>query len=297
MDKTPAKPQIVSARKEALITVIQDVQYAVLDGTFCVFKQTTLSRQESGAETSFENCKPNWSIQGFAELKSIERFLEGGSSSIGKLGDLTYQPPHILQMARERGFVAAAQASEQASELVFDLFEKDELDRAGITRWDVRSHMLFDRFGEVLPTGVLFDYMHGNLRDGAYDLEKVVKLLSGREGVINSWQDWGSTSHLIPGRRGVTQLAGEKLAIEAVPHYNSEYGCRAGVSFIFQPTLEEMRAMWAKMKELNKDFPSTAGHHAIFELDLLGLRKGGAAKYENYWETDSSSCSGDGKED
>lgn len=277
MDKTPAKPQIVSARKEALITVIQDVQYAVLDGTFCVFKHTTLSRQESGAETSFENCKPNWSIQGFAELKSIERFLEGGSSSIGKLGDLTYQPPHILQMARERGFVAAAQASEQPSELVFDLFEKDELDLAGITRWDARSHMLFDRFGEVLPTGVFFDYMHGNLRDGAYDLEKVVKLLSGREGVI--------------------PLAGEKLAIEAVPHYNSEYGCRAGVSFIFQPTLEEMRAMWAKMKELNKAFPSTAGHLAIFELDLLGLRKGGAAKYGNYWETDSSSCSGDDKED
>lgn len=277
MDKTPAKPQIASARKEALITVIQDVQYAVLDGTFCVFKHTTLSRQESGAETSFENCKPNWSIQGFAELKSIERFLEGGSSSIGKLGDLTYQPPYILQMARERGFVAAAQASEQASELVFDLFEKDELDLAGITRWDVRSHMLFDRFGEVLPTGVFFDYMHGNLRDGAYALEKVVKLLSGRRGVI--------------------PLAGEKLAIEAVPHYNSEYGCRAHVSFIFQPTLEEMRAMWAKMKELNKAFPSTAGHLAIFELDLLGLRKGGAAKYENYWETDSSSCSGDDKED
>lgn len=277
MDKTPAKPQIVSARKEALITVIQDVRYAVLDGTFCVFKHTTLSRQEAGAETSFENCKPNLSIQGFAELKSIERFLEGGSSSIGKLGDLTYQPPHILQMARERGFVAAGQAGEQASELVFDLFEKDELDLAGVTRWDFSSHMLFDRFGEVLPTGVLFDYMHGNLRDGAYDLEKVVKLLSGREGVI--------------------PFEGKKLTIEAVPHYNRYYGCRSHVSFIFQPTLKEMRAMWAKMKELDKDFPSTAGHHAIFELDLLGLRKGGAAKYENYWETDSSSCSGDDKED
>jgi hypothetical protein len=289
MAKTNAAPQIVSARKEATVTILQEVQYAVLEGTLCVYKHITASRQNSGAKKTFESLLPNRTIQGFAELKSIESFLKGQTPYISELVDFLYVDQSLLKIAQEKGYAAAANAFAEISKdnRQFSLFEKGELDLAGIVKWDFRTRMLYDRFGEVLPTAVFFNYMNGNLRNGAYDLEKVVKILSKRKG--------------IQALQGERKLEVEKLCIDEVPYYNRRGACSAQVQFIFQPTVREMRAMWAKMQELNKRTPSIGEHLAIFELDLLGLRKGGAAKYQDYWESDSTpdteSCDDGGEDD
>lgn len=276
MAKTQAAPQIVSAHKKATVTILQEVQYAVLEDTFCVYKHTTTSSQNSGANKPFESVLPKRTVQGFAELKSIQSFLKGRAPHISKLGNLLYNDPSLLKMAQEKGYVVAERAFVETykDNQEFDLFEKGELDLAGIARWDASSRMLFDRFGEVLPTAVFFNYMNGNLRHGAYDLQKVIEILSKRKG--------------IQALRGERPSEVEELCIDEVPYYNRSRGCAAQVQFFFQPTLKEMRALWAKMQELNKRYPSNAVHRAIFELDLLGLRKGDAAKYQDYAGCDSN---------
>lgn len=263
---TRKPPQIQHARKEALLRVTQDLQYAVLEDDLCVYKHTTSSNQESGPKGAFKSYRAPNSVQGLARRKSIESFLKGRASHVTPVKDLLYSSPDVLKVAQERGYMAAAEAFGTARDDVFDLFEQGQLDLNGFARWDTGGHMLFDRFGEVLPVAVFFDYMNGNLRDGAYDLEKVIKVLSKRKGIVTP--------------------TGEPLRIEEVPSYNRSRGCYRHVQFIFQPTVQEMRLMWPKMRELNKNFPSVPKHQAIFELDLLGLRKRAAAKFAEYWMSD-----------
>lgn len=142
-----------------------------------------------------------------------------------------------------------------------------------MVRIDYASHMMFDDEGNILPTGLVYDYMHGNMRNGAYDLEKVLALLQGK-------------SH-------VSSYNKKPLAVEPVPYYNVSSGCSRSLACVLAPTQEQMTAIWERAKLLNPRAPSVALHEAAFDLDIWGFRAAGAALFSEYYATGSS----DGEED
>lgn len=138
-----------------------------------------------------------------------------------------------------------------------------------LVRLDYSSHMLFDPEAGVLPVGIHYDYMTGMMSNGSYDLNKVRDLLKQNEQVHSG---------------NVDSLGVEKpIEIEPVPYYNTASNCSTGIGFWFAPTQAQMKTIWEKAKTLNSKCPSCELHRAVFELDMLGLRKQGAALFDFYY--------------
>ena len=195
-------------------------------------------------------------------LANLKNFLAGNLYKAERLHPVS--AAH-LEDARTKGYVRAIEmhANELGNEpsLCFDRLQAGETLR--MVRLDYASHMLFDDEGNVLPTGLYYDYMHGNMRNGAYDLKKVVA-------VLNTLSD--------------VYVGNEKeLCVEPVPYYNVSPGCTTCVSFVYGPTQEQMTALWKKAQSMDAVYPSTVLHKAVFDLDLLGFRATGAALGDAYY--------------
>lgn len=151
-----------------------------------------------------------------------------------------------------------------------------------IVSLDSGSHMIFDRNGQPLPVGVPFDYIsHGGITDGRYDLDKLAKhLLSRSDILIYNPQGWRRDD--LDYKKSAKTVAD---AIVDIPYYNSEPGCTKTIYFIWQPTQADYLRMWTLSQKLNRKYPSTAHHQAIFDLDLLGVRAAGIAYFDNYHES------------
>jgi hypothetical protein len=63
-----------------------------------------------------------------------------------------------------------------------------------------------------------------------------------------------------------------------VPHYNLDSGSTKFIPFTFTPTAEEAVSMQQAMAAHKLTCP----HHAIFHLDVLGLRAAGCAHTKSY---------------
>lgn len=196
-----------------------------------------------------------------------------------KTEDLRPVSADFLESARTKGYVRAieihAKEFEKDKPTCFELLEAEE--PVHMVHFDYGSHMLFDDEGKVLPTGLYYDYINGNMRNGSYDLAKTIDVLSKLPDV-----------HV---------EGGKALAIQSVPHYNVSRGCSAFLSLIYGPTQEQMDAIWKKAQTLNKKYPSTALHQAAFELDIMGLRAAGAALGNTYYACTSDSDSNSDEDD
>lgn len=133
------------------------------------------------------------------------------------------------------------------------------------------SHTFHAMDGTALAQPLHFDYMSGRFSDGVYDLEKALEVLRQHPRVRPAQAE----------RRSMPNPT--ELSILHVPYYNRSPGQSRHVSFVFMPTQAELDQMVAHRKEAwdSKD----ARFEAIFELDLLGLRKSGAAHCANYYES------------
>lgn len=270
--------KVISWSKELRIAAKNELKYVAIDGELSVFQLTrTQVPMDDPYHRSFEYALGSGVIEGFAKLKEVAKFAKGSTSSINQLEHLSLVHPDYQKFMRElgftRGFEQMPNGSEVEDKMPFTAFTSGNASLDNVVRIDSSSHMLFDRNGEVLPVAIHFSYMNGNMNDGAYRLKLAADLLSNNLQVRIKNSD----------HRGV---------IHEVPYYNSEDGCREGLEFDFLPTVEDVRRMWVVQKKLNKQYPSTCAHHAIFDLDLLGLREGGAAKWNDYYGSDRYSDSG-----
>lgn len=187
----------------------------------------------------------------------------------------------FLESARTKGYTRAVELHQaefdRNSATVFERLEAGETLR--MVRFDYSGNMLFDDQDNVLPIGLYYDYMNGNMRNGAYDLPKALE-------IINTLAD----IHVL-------NKDNAPLSIKAVPYYNVSPGCSSFIEFVYGPTQEQMTAIWEKARSMSKTYPSTMLREAAFELDTLGLRAGGAAKYNTYYDSDSESASSDEDDD
>lgn len=149
------------------------------------------------------------------------------------------------------------------------------IDRGG---WD-HSMRYVDDINRHYANAFQFDYIDSNMNSTNYDLEKVLKILSKRARVRayprkqKPCRELGSPVSL----RDMSEKERKSL-IRTIPYYNNDSGVDTCLDFKWEPTQKEMDTLVAenlKEKGYNR-------FKVIFDLDMLGLRKGGAAKFETF---------------
>ncbi len=133
------------------------------------------------------------------------------------------------------------------------------------------SHTFHAMDGTALAQPLHFDYMSGRFSDGVYDLDKALEVLRQHPRVRPAEAE----------RRSMPKPT--ELNILQVPYYNRSPGQSRHISFVFTPTQAELDQMVSHCKKAWDS--NDARFEAIFELDLLGLRKAGAAHCANYYES------------
>lgn len=244
----------------------QSLRYVEVEGDLCLFKHqiSVIPEADSGTGLPFTgSCR-----QGITKKQAIEDFLSGTSSVIKSpdTPELVYVSPEVLEMAAKKGFMEVLRSTQPGlMQSIFDRYEAGEFDLNCLVAPNYSAELLFDRKGKILPTAIYFGYLSGNFNNGAYHLKKALATLK-------------SDSRVAP-------VPGKDFAISEIPYYNAERNYDKQIEFVFQPTQEDMRAIWDYCTKTFKEYPSTHRHEAIFDLDLLNLRKSGAALYERYYQS------------
>lgn len=157
---------------------------------------------------------------------------------------------------------------------------------------DTGSHSLFDRHGDPLPVGVQFDYIsNGRITNRNYDLEKAAEILLARPDVDvwahkGGWKTHEADEMRVDGKRTaeVRLATTVEEAMFKIPYYNADGDRTHTLYFVWKPSREDYKAVLEKAgKRGTLEF-----HKAAFDLDILGLRAGGAAKYDDYYSDDES---------
>lgn len=132
---------------------------------------------------------------------------------------------------------------------------------------DGSANMVFDVEGQPLPVAILFNYIEAQMDNRSYDLKKALAILKARPDVRFVLQDrWGAADE-----------------VQSIPGYNQSKGRTSCLTFVWMPSVEDYRRMWARCQEYEgRSHPSCSRYQAVFDLDLLGLRAGGAARFGSF---------------
>lgn len=213
---------------------------------------------------------------GFATPADISAFLDDQANELKAIPGMRVVPAGFREMAQRVGFMDAFEVSQAAMLVTNDHLENlrsGAVSLDDVVRVELSSHMLFDRHGEILPVAIRFDYSNGGFHSGRYDIDKALAILAKDPRVAPVVA------------RGKPQVGG--LSVRRVAdHFSTDDFNQRHIPFIFAPTVEDMRAIWAKCLSYGDNYAFGRKYDAIFDLDILGLRAGGATKYENYWSKD-----------
>ena len=256
--------QMTVSSVSASVAVTRTLKELKIGDDIYVFQLTHETAFAKGAPKDLVARFKSTAEEGFATARSLAEYKKGKCGSIKTIPNLYLVPSGFLETARTCGFTAALESGRHlGKECVYQELAEGRAVADDVVQLAVGSHMIFDRNGGVLPTAIYFSYMNGRMKDGTYDLQKALEILKMNKNVI-----------LVPAKTG---------DIRDVPYYNASEGCSKFLEFRFCPTREDIKKLWEKMLSYGASFPSTKHHEAIFDLDMLGLRVGGAAKYENYY--------------
>lgn len=215
---------------------------------------------------------------GFAHPNDVIAFANDATPTLTSIPLLRVVPPGFRDAARTKGYPTALQEFEKQFVWKGDFMDQlveGQVDFDDIIYLDNGAHMLFDRFYEVLPTAISFDYSNRMVHDRAYHLDKALEVLVKDPRVIPR----ASRETL----RRYPDMA-NKLAITDADTFDDSV--TRTIEFAFAPTPDDMRTIWEKAKSYGTNYPSTMLRQAVFDLDMLGLRAAGAAKYDTFYGCD-----------
>lgn len=215
---------------------------------------------------------------GFATPAEISAYLDDQSTDLKAIPGMRVVPPGFRETMQRNRFMDAFEVYQAAMLATNDHLgglQSGTISLDDIVRLETSSHMLFDRHGEVLPVGFYFDYSNGGFHSGRYDIDKALAILA---------KDPRVSPAPIRGKPQVGGLTVRRVA----DHFSTDDYSQRHIAFMFAPTVEDMRAIWAKCQtyEHRGSYPFGNRYDAIFDLDILGLRAGGATKYADFWSTD-----------
>lgn len=209
-------------------------------------------------------------IEGVTAPAVIEAFEQGVTAEIKGVTGCFMAQSDFLTVAQKSGFSAATEqlSADKKSYAglrkdVYTALVDEALPASRLIVVDISSHMLFQMDGTVLPTAIHCDYVEAGMHDGNYDLDKLVALLKD-----DARLTFLGERHRQPG----------PAQILAIPSYNADEDRSRYVAFVYSPTAEDAILLWEKMKSYGTQYPSTQRFRAMNDLDILGLRQGGAVK-------------------
>lgn len=226
--------------------------------------------------TPFSKASAGPCREGFAPMAQLEA-MKGGA--MPQRADPTVpQSEPVLVPARLREQLRVREYSDVVSDLVqlpgtelpLLALETGENTPEDLLLWSRYSSTFFSMKGDPLPQVLSFDYIDGNICDGAYILERALQVLKADPRVLP------------PDEPNAVYTERGTLRIEAVPHYNRRPGSRQTLKFLFAPTEADMKKMVDHDPKARTC--DDARRKAVFELDLLGLRAAGAARCKEYYD-------------
>lgn len=204
---------------------------------------------------------PNSTSSGFVDDKGRAALLKGKEPKKLELIVLTTAQ---LEIFRTQGWSGAEEEFyKNFPSDPWAILEADPtLTADNLARLDTSSHMLFDRHGEALPVGLVFDYIHSRISESTHDLKKLAAHLLERFDVVVYADDGRGR------RQGVAKTVAE--AIYDIPSYNAESGRSKSVQFLWAPSKEDYRQVW---KACKGKYPSTQLREVCMEMDMLDVKE------------------------
>lgn len=234
-------------------------------------------REGNGYTMALPVPEPNSVEQGVVDDANLEKMLAGKAY---EKADLILCEPALMEHLRLWGFQEAPEGGYEVfnkkRDDVYDALWSDPAMVDNLVRLSVSSHMAFDRRGEALPTAIWFSYLSGSVSEETYDLEKMAGILLARDDVhvfpkVAGWRD-------DPDRSGKAATVAE--CILPIPGYNAGEGRTQTIYFAYRPTAEDHRRLWEKCLSYKTRAPSAQRLRAVMDLDLLGLKAGGAVRQQ-----------------
>lgn len=258
------------------------VEHALVSANLVVYKITNnrVAVEEDGHKSRSRNVR-----QGFAEADLFEKWVPGRPNTYNEgIGyNLMLVKDGFLENSRLYGTPGYLFEKEWSYKICTNMtLDKpfDELKNGASVDNIVMSSfgedgMLRDLNGDVLPVAVVSDYLQNMFVDNSrYDLEKVVDILWNNPAVV-----------IINDRHVVEIIKDKKNAVQCIESYNSTPDKNLHIRFLWRPTTDEYRELWEKQLSYKTKYPSTEIGRAMFDLDILGLRKGGAALFDDFWKS------------
>lgn len=197
--------------------------------------------------------------QGIARLTELQSFEAGKRSSLPSM-KVEVLSDKELQIAAKEGFTAMWEVRDKLESQPFELAQAGKLNVSNVVKVDYGSHLIHKLDGTLLPVAIHFDYIQARMHSGVYDLDKAYAVLKANPQV-------------------------HELKGEDIPYYNAVAGKTKSLRFRFEPTCEQMNQIYAASSALNPRYPSTSFHAAVFDLDMLGLRKAGATECATFYDS------------
>lgn len=169
--------------------------------------------------------------------------------------------PYLLTVAQEQGRNSPAfmDVVSDLSQSPYTRFVEDTATARDLVFFERSTQLLYDRHKQPLPMAVSCSYLNGRFDNANYHLDKASKILMQREDIRI------------------------KSAQVSIPHYNADRRRNQHLEFVWVPNVEDYRRMISYCNEIGGQHPSMHIYRAMFELDILGLRAGGAAKFTDFF--------------
>lgn len=177
-------------------------------------------------------------------------------------------PPVTFEAIRRFGYSALTDRGLGSHR---DLFREDIYDYLvdggdveHVIRIEHSDHSFWRVDGSPLPTGIYFDYISARMHNRAYDLHKALEILAKR----------GDVTFIDPDKHAYKPLLEKVIepTILKVPYYNADTAS-AYLAFFWTPDQEQAELIGGD---------SVKRFKTIFDADILGLRAGGAALFDDF---------------
>lgn len=129
--------------------------------------------------------------------------------------------------------------------------------------------------GRPVPVALYFGYLNGYYDNAHYDLKRTVEILRQRADVTLR----------VPDREWDRAHPKTHPEVKRIPYYNATSGRDAALSFVWHPEQGDYERLVAETERRGGKYPWSNRYRAIFDLDLLGLRAGGAALFDEFYKS------------
>lgn len=165
---------------------------------------------------------------------------------------------------------------------ILSQFALGKYDINNIVIIDHGSHFVSYLDGTPTPVGLRADYIsNGRISNATYDLDKLVEILSKRDDIV-FFVEKSYRNH--EKMKDISNVNKRDIIID-IPYYNAEAFRDKTVSFQWHPTKADINTVYDNMQKRNPKYKTSEElWKSIFETDILGLRKGGAALCEEYYQ-------------